>query len=390
MKKEIIVLGSTGSIGSSVLNVINKNKNFKIKLLTTKKNVNKILNQAICHNVKDVIIEDRIKFLRYKSIFLKKKIKLHLGIINIKKVLKNKVTYCVNSISGLDGLEPTLNTIPFTKNLLMANKESIICGWHLIKRKLEKHKTRLIPLDSEHFSISELIKNDEKYLIEKIILTASGGPFLNISKKKLSNIKPKDALRHPNWKMGKKITIDSSNMMNKIFEYIEAKKIFNLKNDQISILIHPKSFVHAIVFFKGNLIKFLAHETSMTIPIANALGIKNKIDTKHMNQNFKNLNKINFLKPKIKHFPLLSIINLIPNRTSFFETILITLNDLLVEKFLKNKIKYISIEKILLKLLKKPYFIRFYKLKPRNIYDIKKMVIITELYLEKNLNIYEK
>ena len=153
MKKEIIVLGSTGSVGSSVLNVINKNKNFKIKLLTTKKNVNKILNQAICHNVKDVIIEDKIKFLRYKSVFLKKKIKLHLGIINIKKILKNKVTYCVNSISGLDGLEPTLNTIPFKKNLLMANKESIICGWHLIKRKLEKHKTRLIPLDSSIFHI---------------------------------------------------------------------------------------------------------------------------------------------------------------------------------------------------------------------------------------------
>ncbi len=390
MKKEIIVLGSTGSIGSSVLNVINKNKNYKIKLLTTKKNVKKILNQAMRHNVKDVIIEDRIKFLKYKSVFLKKKIKLHFGIINIKKVLKNKVMYCVNSISGLDGLEPTLNTIPFTKYLLMANKESIICGWHLIKKKLEKHKTKLIPLDSEHFSISELIKNDEKKLIEKVVLTASGGPFLNISKKKKSKIQPRDALRHPNWKMGKKITIDSSNMMNKIFEYIEAKKIFNLKKHQISILIHPKSFVHAIVFFKGNLIKFLAHETSMRIPIANALGIKNKIDTKLMNQNYKNLNKINFLKPKINHFPLLSIINLIPNQTSFFETILITLNDLLVEKFLKNKIKYISIEKILLKLLKKPYFVKFYKLKPRNIYDIKKMVIITELYLEKNLNIYAK
>jgi 1-deoxy-D-xylulose-5-phosphate reductoisomerase len=389
MNKEIIILGSTGSIGTTTLSVIKK-QNFKISLLTTDKNAKKLLNQAISFKVKNVIIEDEVQYKKYKSSFNKNKIKIYLGLINLKKILKKKVNYCVNSISGIDGLLPTLDVIPFTQNILIANKESIICGWHLIKKKLIKHKVNFIPIDSEHFSIWKLIKNENYSEINKIILTASGGPFLKKKTKEIKNIKPKYALNHPNWKMGKKISIDSATMMNKVFEFIEAIKIFNLKKQNLKILIHPKSFVHAIVFYQGNLIKLLAHDPKMSIPIANALDIKNKKKNILNKSNYLKLNKLNFEKPNIKKFPVLSIMNLIPERTSYFETILITINDTLVNKYLNSEINYISIQKNLINIIKNPYFKKYYKLKPKNIYDIKNMIILTKNYLNKNIIYYEK
>jgi len=389
MNKEIIILGSTGSIGTTTLSVIKK-QNFKISLLTTDKNAKKLLNQAISFKVKNVIIEDEVQYKKYKSSFNKNKIKIYLGLINLKKILKKKVNYCVNSISGIDGLLPTLEVIPFTQNILIANKESIICGWHLIKKKLIKHKVNFIPIDSEHFSIWKLIKNENYSEINKIILTASGGPFLKKKTKEIKNIKPKYALNHPNWKMGKKISIDSATMMNKVFEFIEAIKIFNLKKQNLKILIHPKSFVHAIVFYQGNLIKLLAHDPKMSIPISNALDIKNKKKNILNKSNYLKLNKLNFEKPNIKKFPVLSIMNLIPERTSYFETILITINDTLVNKYLNSEINFISIQKNLINIIKNPYFKKYYKLKPKNIYDIKNMIILTKNYLNKNIIYYEK
>ena len=389
MKKNIIILGSTGSIGKTSLSAINNNKNYKVCLLSTRSNVKKLYKQALQYDVKKLIIEDKISFNRYKNNFKKKKINVYLGHDNLNKIFKKKIDFCINSISGIEGLFPTLKIIPLTKNILIANKESIICGWDLIQKNLQKYKTNFIPIDSEHFSIWNLIKNEEKENIEKVILTASGGPFFKKKIKNISNIKPNEATRHPKWKMGKKISIDSSTMMNKIFEFIEAKKIFNLSNKEIDILIHPNSFVHAIIYFKGNLIKFLAHDTSMKIPISNALGIKDRINKNSISNKLKYLNDLNFETPKIKTFPLLKILKLIPNKSSYFETILITLNDELVFKYLKGKINYISIQLNLLKLIKKPYFKRFYKLKPKNIYDIKNMIMITKSYLNKNLKYYE-
>ena len=390
MTKYVVIMGSTGSIGSSSLTVLKKNKNFKIHLLTTKSNVQKILDQAIKFKVKNVVIEDKKKYLKFKKKFKLNKINFYLGIKNIKKILKSKkIDYVINSISGINGLEPTLNIIPNSKNILIANKETIICGWNIIKKKLIKYKTNFVPIDSEHFSIWKLIKNEPKSSIDKVILTASGGPFLLKSKRNLSNIDPKDALKHPNWKMGKKISIDSSTMMNKIFEYIEAIKIFDLKKKDISILIHPSSFIHAIVFFKHNIIKFLAHETNMTIPITNALQIK-KFDKQKLNKNLlKKFNEIKFLIPKKKKFPLLSIIDLIPENPSYFETILITINDNLVHKYLDGQINYKSIQMNILRLINKPYFSKYYKLKPKNIYDIKNMITVTKKYLESNIKIYD-
>ena len=388
MKPSVAILGSTGSIGKSTLSVLSKNRNYKIILLTTHKNSIKVLKQAIKYKVKNVIITNEKNYKKHRELFKKKNINLYYGINNLKKILQRKIHYTINAIAGIEGLEPTLKIIPHTKNILIANKESIICAWHLILSKLNKHKTNFIPIDSEHFSIWELIKNEKPKNIDKIILTASGGPFLNKSLRKIKNISPKYALKHPNWKMGKKISIDSSNMMNKVLELIEAKKIFNLNKKKLSIIIHPESYVHAIVFFKNDLIKFLAHETKMTIPISNALNATNINSNINIKNNFKKLNKMKFLQPKIKQFPIISLIKKIPDEISYFETILISLNDFLVDKYLNNEINYISIQRNLINLIERPFFKKYYKLKPKNIYDIKNMISITKNYLNFNFKYY--
>ena len=388
MSKNIVILGSTGSIGKSTLNSIDRKKNFKVILLSANKNISELLKQCLNYKVKNAIIEDEKKYIKYKKIFENKNIKLFLGLKNIDKILNKRINYCVNSITGIDGLEPMLKIIPYTNKILIANKESIICGWDFILRKLKKFNTEFIPIDSEHFSIWKLTKNENINKVDKIILTASGGPFLNKKKKEISNIEPKFALKHPNWKMGKKISIDSATMMNKIFEYIEAKNIFNLKKNQLSILIHPSSFVHAIIVFKENIIKFLAHETDMSIPISSALNLHNKFDKKKNYNLISKLNNLKFKKPSSKQFPLLSIIDMIPENSTFFETILITINDNLVNKYLNNHINYKSIHLNILKLLKTPFFVKFYKLKPKNIYDIKSVIQLTNKYVNNNYKNY--
>ena len=390
MKKEIIILGSTGSVGSSVLSVIKNNKNFKVRLLSSNNNIKKLYKQALIYKVQNVIINNFNKYEKYKKIFRTKGIKLHYKISNLNKIVKKKVDYSINSITGIDGLEPTLKIIPITKNILIANKESIICGWGLIKKELKKSKTNFIPIDSEHFSIAELVGEKESKNIQKIILTASGGPFLTKSINKIKNAKPSQAIKHPNWKMGRKISIDSSTMMNKVFELIEAIKIFNINKNKISIIIHPTSYIHAIIFFKGGIIKLLAHDTSMKIPISNAIGIKNETNKNIIQKQLLKLNNLKFLKPNLKKFPLLKLIKLIPKQESLFETVLITMNDSLVEKYLNNQINYVSIQSNIINLIKNPYFKKFYKLKPKNIYDIKKMIIRTKSYLELKLKYYEK
>tara|TARA_Y100000590_G_C15708953_1_gene1009648 strand:- start:950 stop:2122 length:1173 start_codon:yes stop_codon:yes gene_type:complete len=388
MKKDLALLGSTGSIGKSTIKILRKNKSkFKIKLLSTNSNIDIIYKQALEFKVKNVLINNKKKFQKFRTKFKRKKINVYFNISDVLKKINKKFFCTINAISGIDGLEPTLKIIKFTKNISLANKESIICGWNLIEKELKNSNTNFIPLDSEHFSIWTIIKNENKKNIKKIYLTASGGPFLKKKLSQIHNVKPKLALKHPNWSMGKKISIDSATMMNKIFEVIEAVKIFNLKYNNFEILIHPKSYIHAIVHFKTGLTKFLAHDTTMQIPIINSLHQENEnFIFNNRNFNFKILNGENFIKPDIKKFPLLKILKK-KYINSYFETILITINDELVKKYLSNKISYISLHKILLKLIKKPYFTKYYHLSPNNINDIKIMVNKTSNYLNKYLDL---
>ena len=374
MQQKVVILGSTGSIGTSTLSILS-GKNIKVELLTTNKNVNKILKQAILHNVKNVIIEDKIKYLKYKKKFKKNNIKLHHGLRNIKKIINKRVSYCINSISGIDGLEPTIQFAKKSKKILLANKESIICGWHIISKIIKKNKTVVIPIDSEHFSIKQLTYNYKNADIKKIYLTASGGPFLKKPLRSFNKIKSKDACKHPNWRMGKKISIDSSNLMNKILELIEAYKLFLFDPKKYEILIHPQSLIHAIVTFKNGQSKFLYHDTDMRIPISNAI-YDNQVDIKNIikkNNNFLDkLKNIEFMKVDKKRFPIVTFIN---NKflSKSAPIILNASNEVLVDSFIKNKIPYSGIFKILKRVFKDRDFSKYAVKKTPSIYEIYKI-----------------
>ena len=338
MKYKIAILGSTGSIGKSLLKITLKNKEkFKVSLLTSNKNYKLLLKQAIMFKVKNVIITDKKTFNFSKNIFKKNNIKSYNNFKNLQKIFPKKIDYAMSSIVGLDGLVPTFNIIKFTKKISIANKETIICEWNIIKKELKKHNTDFVPVDSEHFSIWYALQNNKSTNIEKLYLTASGGPLLNISFSNFDKLKIEKIIKHPNWRMGTKISVDSSTMVNKIFEIIEAKKIFNISYRQLEILIHPKSYVHAIIKFKDGMIKIIAHETTMEIPISNTLYSPNLGNFVSKEINLKKLNQLKLSKISKKKFPLTKIINLMPENDSLFETILVTINDELVKLFLSKK-----------------------------------------------------
>ena len=371
MKKKIAILGSTGSIGKSLIDIIKKDKkNFEIILLTAKKNYKKLLHQAKIFNVKNLIITDKNSYKILKNRKYNKKYNIYDNFKVINKIFNKKIDYTMSAISGLDGLEPTLKMIKYSKKIAVANKEAIICGWTFIDKELKKNKTEFIPVDSEHFSIWSLIKRNKNHLIDKVFITASGGPFLNWPLYKIKNVHPKRALKHPNWSMGKKISIDSATMMNKVFEVIETQKIFGLPKSKIQILVHEKSYVHAIVQFNNGLKKILAHDTNMKIPIFNTIyDNENKI-LKSKNLNIKNLNNLNFKFIDKKKFPLVKILNSIPNEDSLFETVLVSANDELVKYYLNKKISFIKFQKTLQNLIKLKEFSKLKKKKPRNISEI--------------------
>ena len=371
MKKKIAILGSTGSIGESTLKIIQRDKkNFEINLLTTNKNINRVFKQAKEFKVKNIIISDLNSFKKAKIRFNKSKTNIYNNFNNLNKIIKGKNDLIMSSITGLSGLSPTLKSIRYTKKILIANKESIICGWSLINRELKKYKTNFVPVDSEHFSIFSLLDNEKNNGIERIYITASGGPFINFPKNQFNKIKPKDALKHPNWNMGKKITIDSATLMNKVFEVIEAKNIFKIDYKRISILTHPKSYVHAIIKFKNGLSKFLVHEPDMKIPIYNLLYTSNNKSYKTNSLNLTKLNNLDLRKVDLVKFPLVKLLNKLPNQSSLFETALITINDYLVYKFLNNKINFKKLIELINKISNLKEFQKFKKIKPKNVEDI--------------------
>ncbi len=368
-KKNIAILGSTGSIGKQTLEVIKKDKkNFNIILLSTNSNIKEISKQIKIFRPESIIITNKKKFILFKK--KNKKIKIFNDYSCFKKIFSKKADYVMSSITGFNGLQPTIEIVKHTKLLAIANKESIICGWNLIQAELKKNKTKFIPVDSEHFSIWKLTENNN-HEIDKIFITASGGPFLNKNRKNLKNIKPKHAIKHPKWKMGKKISIDSATMVNKLFELIEANKIFNIDIKKIKILSHPNSYVHAIVKFKNGLTKILIHDTNMKIPIFNTLYYNQTAKIKSNDLDINKLNNLNFNYISLKQFPSLKLINLFNyKKNSLLETVLVSANDELVDLFLKNKINFLDISTKLISILNLKEFKKLRSKKPNNLAQI--------------------
>ena len=265
-------------------------------------------------------------------------------------------------------MEPTIKFTQKSKKILLANKESIICGWEIINKIAKKYKTQIIPIDSEHFSIMKLLENHKESEIEKIYITASGGPFLNLPKKKFKNIKPSDAIKHPKWSMGKKISVDSSTLMNKVLELIEAQKMFPFHLKKFEIIIHPQSLVHAIIKLKNGITKFLYHEPDMKIPISNAI-FDSKINISTYINKKNKIKDLNFFDPDIKKFP---VIKIIPKLNKYVSTPIIIngANEILVDLFLKKKISFNSISRYLFLVLKDKNYKKYAIQKPINIKNI--------------------
>ena len=371
MKKKIAILGSTGSIGKNLINIIEKEKNkFQIDLISAHKDYNTLLRQVKKFNVKNIIITDPSSYLILK----KKTNNLDVNIFNnyreLKSILKKKVDYVMSSITGVDGLYPTINIIKHTKKIAIANKESIICGWGLIQKELNKYQTEFIPVDSEHFSLWYSLKNMNINLIERIYLTASGGPFFKLPLNKFKNIDINKALKHPTWKMGNKISIDSATMINKVYEVIEAKNIFKIPYNKIDILVHPKSYIHAIVKFKNGLIKIIAHDTTMKIPIFNTLYFNTNKTINTSDLNLGTLNNLNLIKIDSRRYPMIKLLNLLTEKHTLYDTIVVSANDVLVELFLQKKIKFTEINSKLFKYIKDKEFLKYRNIYPKNLNDI--------------------
>ena len=388
MKKTISILGSTGSIGTTTLKIISKKKNlFKVNILSANSNYKEICSQIKKFKPNVFIILNKTILLKVKKKFKNKKIQIKNSFKEIQFTkIKNDIT--VAAIPGLAGLEPTIFFVKKSKKILLANKEAIICGWDLIKKIAKKNRTIITPIDSEHFSIKTLFDKHSPNEIEKIYITASGGPFLNLSVSKFSKIKPYDAIKHPKWKMGKKISIDSSTLMNKVLELIEAVKLFSLPLDKFKIVIHPQSLVHAVIKFKNGLSKFLYHDPDMIIPIANAIfDFKLNID-EFTNESRKNkiLDNLDFKTVDKKRFP---VIKLIPKLNNYFSTPIIIngANEILVDQFLEKKISYNSIIQYLFLVLRDKNYKKYAIQKPEN---LKKIYMIDKWSRKTALKIIER
>ena len=365
MKKKISILGSTGSIGINVLKIINLNKNsFLINLLMANSNFKKISEQLKKYKPKYFVVNDPKIYSKMIKKFKNSNTKILNNYLSLPK-LRNDIT--VSAISGIAGLEPTIFFSKKSKKLLLANKETIICGWKILKKILKKNKTNLIPLDSEHFSLMKLLEK-EKEEIERIYITASGGPFLR--KKNKNNIKPEEAIKHPKWSMGKKISIDSATLMNKIFEIEEARLLFPKFAEKINIIIHPQSLVHAIIQLKNGTSKFIFHNPDMRIPIANAIYDSN-LDIKNIIKEDKNeiLGKLEFMKINKKNFPPLKFIKAI-NRYNSSPIIINAANEILVDMFLRKTISFGSIIRLLSLVLTDKKYKKYAIKKPKNVKEI--------------------
>ena len=371
MKMKIAILGSTGSIGKSTLDVIRKDKNFfEVVFLSANNNYKKLIQQAKEFNVKNILIKNQIFHERTERSLKNSKTKVYSGDISLTNIISKKLDYTMAAIVGVAGLQPTIDAIKISKTVALANKESIICGWEILSKLIKKYKTKILPVDSEHFSIMELTKDISDEEVEEIIITASGGPFLNTPQNKLNYVKPTQAINHPNWKMGKKISIDSANLMNKVFEVIEACRIFKFNKKKYRIMIHPQSYVHSIIRFKNGLIKMILYNTDMKIPISNTLyGRKNHVlNVKKIDARI--LSKLSFQNVNTKRFPSIKLINKCLNLGFLAPTIVNASNEVLVSLFLTKKIGFLKIVKTINKIFRDKDFKKHAKRKPESIKDI--------------------
>ncbi|MBI9070843.1 MAG: 1-deoxy-D-xylulose-5-phosphate reductoisomerase [Melioribacteraceae bacterium] len=347
--KKILVLGSTGSIGENTLNVIDTfPDHFKAVGLTAHSNIDLLERQIRKHNPESVVVSNPGKAQILKTKIADTKTAVYSGSDGLLEITKNSdYDILVTALVGFAGLAPTIEGIKRKKRIALANKETLVVAGEFIIDLCKQYDAEMIPVDSEHSAIFQSLVGEENKNISKLILTASGGPFFNREYNELQNVSVKDALNHPNWEMGAKITIDSASMMNKGLEVIEAKWMFNLSNDKIEVVIHPQSIIHSMVEFNDRSIKAQLSIPDMKLPIQYALTYPDRLESNFIETDFPKLHQLTFFEPDLEKFRCLKLAYEVMDQGGTAPCILNAANEFAVEKFLKGSIKFLEIPEII-------------------------------------------
>ena len=358
-KRRIAIFGSTGSIGTQALEVIEANPDlFEVEILTAHSNDTLLIEQAIKHRPNAVVIGDENKYQAVKAALSSKDIKVFTGNSALEDVADfDTYDMMIAAIVGFAGLTPTLKAIEKGKAIGLANKETLVVAGDIVMQKALENRVPVIPVDSEHSAIFQCLVGETRNKIERIILTASGGPFLGKKPNFLVNVKKHHALQHPNWNMGAKITIDSATLMNKGLEMIEAKWLFNLNPNQIEVIIHSQSIVHSMVQFEDGSIKAQMSLPDMKLPIQYALTFPQRFDNKIPRANFKKIPTLSFEEPDIKTFRNLSLAKIALEKGGNIPCVLNAANEIAVWAFLNNRIGFLDITAVIEKAMQKINYI---------------------------------
>ena len=348
MIKRIAIFGSTGSIGRQALEVIEAHsEKFSATVLTAHTNAELLIQQSLKFNPNIVVIGDERKYKMVKDALAKTEIKVYAGELAVNDVAStDSYDLMLAAIVGYAGLQSTLNAIEAGKSIALANKETLVVAGDIVMRKAYEKKVPVIPVDSEHSAIFQCLIGEGRNKIEKIILTASGGPFRGKKPNYLTNVKRDHALQHPNWSMGAKITIDSATLMNKGLEMIEAKWLFNLDPKQIEVLVHPQSIIHSMIQFEDGSIKAQMGLPDMKLPIQYALSFPKRIKSDFPRYNFKNPATLTFEEPDTKTFRNLPLAMEALNKGGNMPCILNAANEIAVYAFLRNRIGFMDITEV--------------------------------------------
>jgi len=354
MVKKISILGSTGSIGTQTLDVIMQYADlFEVNLLTTNSNIDLLYSQIIEFKPKKALINDESKFKEFQTKY-KVDCEVFSGRTDLLDLCKDKATdLLVSSLVGFSGVEPTLNAIKCGIDVALANKETLVSAGKLITNEAKKHNVKIYAIDSEHNAILQCLVGEENSYIEKLILTASGGPFRELDNSKFKDITIKDALNHPNWSMGSKITIDSASMMNKGLEIIEAFWLFDISPDKIDVLVHKQSIIHSMVQFIDGSVKAQLGLPDMRVPISYALTYPKRFNLAVPRLDLVEIAQLNFEKPDLEKFECLNLAYSVLNEDATKAIILNAANEIAVESFLNEKIKFIDIPLVIKEMLNK-------------------------------------
>lgn len=358
-KKRIAIFGSTGSIGTQALDVVRSHADmFEVEILTAQTNDELLLQQALEFKPNAIVIGDETKYSRLKDALASTEIKVFTGEAALEEVADfNTYDIMLAAIVGFAGLKPTLKAVEKGKIVALANKETLVVAGDIVMQKAVDNRAPIIPVDSEHSAIFQCLVGEARNPIEKIILTASGGPFLGKKPNFLVNVKRDHALQHPNWSMGAKISIDSATLMNKGLEMIEAKWLFNLKPDQIEVLVHPQSIIHSMVQFEDGSIKAQMGLPDMKLPIQYALGFPSRIKNHFPRMNFRKYPNLTFEEPDYKTFRNLGLAIEAMKKGGNMPCILNAANEIAVWAFLKNRIGFLDITAVVEKTMEKINFI---------------------------------